>query len=294
MWSPGGGRARVSRSAKRYSVAAPMDRQPFCCARVSGQPKSCLKLGIEPVVNLPGVGRNLMDHPQIARQSGLTSFIIRPEHVRETTTFINTMLKARSSQSDSEIDIHLYPGEAFDERAGGWTLAFGVSLQYARSKGTVRLTSSDPDAELAIDHNYFNDPRDLEAICDGYELMHRIASTPPLREMLVGPMREGPHLTDREALKEVVRAEVGTTYHPSTILQDGADARSAGCRQSSLSGTRPFRGSSRRCFDLSLWTARQPAFQCLCCCGARRGANHLTLTCRQRIRPVPWGRNRPE
>ncbi|CAN5806980.1 GMC family oxidoreductase N-terminal domain-containing protein [soil metagenome] len=186
-----------------------------------GPADELVELGIDPVVDLPGVGRNLMDHPQIARQSGLTSFIIRPEHVREATTFINTMLKARSSQSETEIDLHLYPGEAFDERIDGWTLAFGVSLQYARSMGTVRLTSADPEAELAIDHNYFSDPRDLEAICDGYELMHRIAGTPPLRDMLAGPMRDGPHLRDREALKEVVRAEVGTTYHPSSSCKMG-------------------------------------------------------------------------
>ncbi|MEZ4521654.1 MAG: GMC family oxidoreductase N-terminal domain-containing protein [Thermomicrobiales bacterium] len=179
------------------------------------------ELGIAPVVDLPGVGRSLMDHPQVARQSGLTSFIIRPEHVRKTTTFINTMLKARSSQSDAEIDIHLYPGEAYDERAGAWTLAFGVSLQYARSMGTVRLTSADPEAELAIDHNYFSDSRDLEAICDGYELMHRIAGTPPLRDMLEGPMVDGPHLRDRAVLKETVQAGIGTTYHPSTTCKMG-------------------------------------------------------------------------
>lgn len=186
-----------------------------------GPAEELAELGIEPVVDLPGVGRNLMDHPQIARQSGLTSFIIRPEYTPERMTFINTMLKARSSQSESEIDIHFYPGEAYDERAGAWTLAFGVSLQYARSLGTLRLTSADPEAELEIDHNYFSDPRDLEAICDGYELLLRLVDTPPLRDMLAGPLRPGPHLRDREALRNAVRAEVGTTYHPSSTCKMG-------------------------------------------------------------------------
>ena len=229
-------------------------RETILCCGAYGSPAVLLRsgvgpagelaeLGIEPVVNLSGVGRNLMDHPQIARQSGLTSFIIKPEYVRETATFINTMLKARSSQSEAEIDIHLYPGEAYDERAGGWTLAFGVSLQYARSRGTVRLTSADPEAGLAIDHNYFSDPRDLEAICDGYELLQRIASTPPLRDMLAGPLRDGPHLRDRDVLKEVARAEAGTTYHPSTTckmgpLRDALAVVNHRCQVRGLAGVR--------------------------------------------------------
>ncbi len=178
-------------------------------------------LGIEPVIDLPGVGSNLMDHPQISRQSGLTSFRIRAEHQPDRKVFIQTMIKARSSQSVSDVDLHLYPGEAFDERFNSWTLAMGVSLQYARSKGTVRLTAADPEAPLDIDHNYFSDPADLEAICDGYELMLQLTSTPPLSTMLDGPCVPGEHLTSREALTRLLRAEVGTTYHPSSTCKMG-------------------------------------------------------------------------
>lgn len=179
------------------------------------------QLDIDPVVDLPGVGSSLMDHPQLARQSGLTSFRIRPECQPGSRAFIQTMIKARSNQVDEEIDLHFYPAETFDERFGCWTLAFGVSLQYSRSKGTVRLTSSDPEAPLDIDHNYFSNPIDLEAICDGYDLMLRIASTPPLSTMLAGPCIEGAHLTSSEALRDVMRAEIGTTYHPSSTCKMG-------------------------------------------------------------------------
>jgi choline dehydrogenase len=245
---------RVVRGVRAADGREFSGREVVLCCGAYGSPAVLLRsglgpaqelrdLGIEPLVDLPGVGRNLMDHPQIARQSGLTSFIIRPEHAPDRMTFINTMLKARSSQSATEIDLHLYPGEAYDERAGGWTLAFGVSLQFARSLGTVRLTSSDPEAELAIDHNYFADPRDLEAICDGYELMQRIVDTPPLRGKLEGPLRAGLHLHDREALRKVIRAEVGTTYHPSSSCRMGpardplavVDSR---CRVRGLAGLR--------------------------------------------------------
>lgn len=201
------------------------------------------QLEIDPVVDLPGVGSSLMDHPQLARQSGLTSFRIRPECQPGSRAFIQTMIKARSNQVDEEIDLHFYPAETFDERFGCWTLAFGVSLQFSRSKGTVRLTSTDPEAPLDIDHNYFSNSTDLDAICDGYDLMLRLASTPPLSTLLAGACIEGEHLTSREALKEVMRAEIGTTYHPSSTCKMGParDALSvvdAHCQVRGLRGLR--------------------------------------------------------
>lgn len=201
------------------------------------------ELGIGVRVDLPGVGSNLLDHPQLARQSGLTSFALRPGCVPERKTFIQTMIKARSSQSPEDIDLHIYPGEAFDERFGCWTLAFGVSLQYARSRGSVRLISADPEAPLDIDHNYFSDPADLEAICDGYELLQRIVSTPPLSTMLAGPCVPGEHLTSREALKAAIRAEGGTTYHPSSTCKMGpaSDAMSVVDFQGRVRGVRGLR-----------------------------------------------------
>lgn len=180
------------------------------------------ELGIDSVVDLPGVGASLMDHPQIShRQTGLTSFRICPEHQPQRRAFIQTMVKARSSQSEDDIDLHLYSSELFDERFDSWTLAFGVSLQFARSRGTVRLTAADPEAPLDIDHNYFSDPADLEALCDGYELLQRIASTPPLSTLLDGPCVLGEHLTSREVLRETIRSQIATTFHPSTTCKMG-------------------------------------------------------------------------
>lgn len=178
-------------------------------------------VGIRCLVDLPGVGSSLMDHPQIARQSGYTSFYIKPEYTPAQRTFIQTMVRARSRFAGGDVDLHLYPAEMIDERFGCWTFAFGVSLQYARSLGTVRLTAADPESPLDIDHNHFSHPDDMEAICDGYELMLRVASTPPLGTMLDGPCLEGEHLTNRDALKEMIRRESGTTYHPSTTCKMG-------------------------------------------------------------------------
>lgn len=179
------------------------------------------ELGIAVVRDLPGVGEHLLDHPFVAPYtSGLTMFPLRPGAERGERSFIQVMLKARSSQVADEIDLHLYPREVFDEATGRWVFAFGVSLQYARSTGRVRLTSPDPDAPLDIDHRYFSDPADLDALLDGLQLAGRLVTTPPLSDLLEIP-DDVPMLGPRAALAERVRAEAGTTFHPSSTCRMG-------------------------------------------------------------------------
>jgi choline dehydrogenase len=179
------------------------------------------EVGVPLLRDLPGVGENLLDHPFIAPYtSGLTIFPIVPGRETGRRTFIQLLLKARSKQVDEEIDLHFYPREVFDEASGRWHFGFGVSLQYARSRGRVRLTSPDPHAPADIDHGYFSDPRDLEAICDGLEQVARLMTTPPLAGY-VDILPDAPLLAGREVLRAAVREEIGTTFHPSTTCRMG-------------------------------------------------------------------------
>jgi choline dehydrogenase len=208
-------------------------REIIICSGAYGSPAILLRsgigpaahlrtLGIDVVADVPGVGENLMDHPYLAPYtSGHTSFIIAPGAAPGRKIFIQTMIKARSRQVSDEIDLHLYPREMFDGRSGRWLLRFGISLQFSRSRGRIRLTSADPNAPLEIDHRYFSDPLDLEALADGVELVERLTRTRPLADLLTGPDRNDVQFEDRAALMEMIRAEVGTTFHPSSSCKMG-------------------------------------------------------------------------
>ncbi len=135
--------------------------------------------------------------------------------------FVQQLVKARSSQVDADIDLHLYPREIVDAQTGRWVLGMAVSLQYARSKGRVRLTSRDPDAPLDIDHRWFSDETDLEAIVDGLELVMRLATTPPLAGLLDADPEIRTLQRDRDGLRQMARTDVGTTFHPSSTCRMG-------------------------------------------------------------------------
>jgi choline dehydrogenase len=176
------------------------------------------ELGIPIVHTLPGVGEQLMDHPKTP--TGWLRYYVAPEAAPSTGAFIRLLLAARSHQVDTEIDLHLYPIENFDKHANRWCWQVVISLMYSRSMGQVRLTSRDPEATLAIDHNYFAEPADLEALCDGVELTTQLANTRPLAGLLT-PASLFPAWMGREELRAFLRETTETTFHPSTTCKMG-------------------------------------------------------------------------
>ena len=96
-----------------------------------------------------------------------------------------------------------------------------VSLQHARSQGQVRLTSTDPDAPLAIDHAYFSDATDLESLAEGVELVNALVRTGALGE-IVQPLPESTLTwSTPDELRSKIRSQVGTTFHPSGTCKMG-------------------------------------------------------------------------
>ncbi|NDZ77185.1 glucose-methanol-choline oxidoreductase [Streptomyces sp. SID10853] len=127
-------------------------------------------LGIAPVADLPGVGRDLVDHPSVVIWS-------RPADGVCTPGLPWRQVAARmSSGFDDDVDIqtgllnnvesHTIPG--FVDRLG-WPLVVGMSvmLMRPRSRGRVFLDSADPYAAPVIELGIATDPEDVERLCHG-------------------------------------------------------------------------------------------------------------------------------
>jgi choline dehydrogenase-like flavoprotein len=113
-------------------------------------------------------------------------------------------------------------GQDFDAARHAWFLWMSISLQDSRSRGRVRLTSSDPEATLDIDHAYLTESADLEALCDGAELAARLLTMEPLAGVLVPDPELTPPWRDRDELRAWAREQVRTTFHPSSTCRMGS------------------------------------------------------------------------
>lgn len=226
-----GGRATGVRTADGREVRG---REVILCAGAYGSPATLLRSGIGPAADLrelgipvvadrPGVGAHLLDHPLLvfANQAGVAAHAVKPEAAPAAPSLFRRIIKARNRQAAEEIDLHVYHNHFPDEEHGRWAAWFALSLEDASSRGRVRLASPDPAAPPDIDHGHLADPADLEACCDGIELIARLVATEPLAAVIDPVPGQVPEWRDRDALRKWVREHAGTTYHPSSTCRMG-------------------------------------------------------------------------
>ena len=225
-----GGRATGVRTADGRVV---LGHEVILCAGAYGSPAVLLRSGVGPaaelqelgipvVANRPGVGANLLDHPFLSfrEHEDVPAYHIEPGCSPGGPTFIPVLLKGRSARTTDEINYHVYTGQHLDD--GRWVFWLTLSLESSRSQGCVRLTSTDPGATLDIDHRYFADPADLEAMCDGVERLSWLLATPPLSTTIRPVPGQTPRWADRGELRAWVRKRVRTTFHPSSTCRMGS------------------------------------------------------------------------
>jgi choline dehydrogenase len=212
--------------ANRYVLTAGTYGTPCILLRSGvGPPGELRAVGVRPLVELPGVGRNLADHPgltlALAPTPALNAALLDRERGHG---FYNSQvaLKTGSSRCDpGSWDLHLLPTAGFalfgSLPPGEYEVGITAFLMKPRSRGHVVLRSIDPEAPPQIEPCSLTDAggHDLEVLREGLELARELAASEPLRRW-ARPAR----FSYSEAW---ARERVGSYWHPVGTCAMGPD-----------------------------------------------------------------------
>jgi choline dehydrogenase-like flavoprotein len=204
-------------------------------------------LGIPVVLDQPQVGENLQDHldlycicevtgphtydryakPHLSALAGLQYLLTKRGAVAsslfETGGFWYVDPEARSP----DIQFHLGLGTGIEKGVkampdGGVTL--NSCYLRPRSRGTLRLQSSDPSRPPLIDPNYLSDPRDREMSIRGLKLTQQILGEVALRPFIRNEQLPGPDVKTDDEYFDFICAHSKTSHHCVGTCRMGPDA----------------------------------------------------------------------
>ena len=133
-------------------------------------------LGIDVVLDLPGVGENLADHPGVDLELGWTG---NGDGGGLTHSIVT--LRGPTARSDEAPDLMFWISDPDPADPGFW---LDPILLKPGSRGSVRLRSADPAAAPVITLPGVRTSGDVERLVEGYRLALDVAGHPTLRPFL--------------------------------------------------------------------------------------------------------------
>jgi choline dehydrogenase len=151
------------------------------CAGVYGSPAILLRSGIGPQgdrVDLLGVGANLADHPAVSIEGGGVPSG-RTEPVLHAVATWHSMGRDRRETPD----LMLWISDPEEEPP---TFELTIVLLRPKSRGTVRLRSSDPNDPPVIELPSLQHPDDVTRLAEGYRRALDVIGQPTLATYRIG------------------------------------------------------------------------------------------------------------
>jgi choline dehydrogenase-like flavoprotein len=180
------------------------------------------EMGVDVILDLPGVGQNLQDHaaatvvyrsagpvPPAANSHGEVLGLLRSDPALDAPDLQILFV-------DVPLSVPSLPGPDH-----GYALL--VSLMAPQSRGSVQLRSADPHTGPRLDPNYFSDPRDIDVLVAGVDLARAIGRAKALDPWRSAEAHPGPDARSRASLRAYLRKALQTYHHPVGTCRIGED-----------------------------------------------------------------------
>jgi choline dehydrogenase len=206
--------------------------------------------GVDPIVDLPGVGSHLQDHLEVYVQyRSLQPVSVQPQAVqkwrrpwigfqwlffRRGPGATNHFEGGGFARSNDDV---VYPNLMFhflplairydgSSPAGDHGYQVHVGPMYSDVRGTVRLASSDPRAKPSLRFNYLSTDQDRREWVEAIRVARRILNQPAMEPFNGGEVSPGPSVESDEEILAWVARDAETALHPSCTARMGIDGAS--------------------------------------------------------------------
>ncbi len=203
--------------------------------------------GIKVIKDLPGVGKNLHDHPDfifgykvklIGGTFGLSpagTFDLMKQlrlYRSNRRGLISTnfaecggFLKTRPELDKPNLQLHFVVA-LVDNHArtmhGGHGISCHVCLLNPRSRGSVQISGPSIDDPILIDFKFLEDEQDMQDMVDGFKVTKKLMDAPAFAPIIKQDIFSG-HVKTDDDIRALLRQRVDTVYHPVGSCKMGID-----------------------------------------------------------------------
>jgi len=208
------------------------------------------RLGIAVVLDQPGVGRNLHNHPAYTLQyalaaplsayrylnplnalsAGLRYALTRSGPFAESYAATGGVFRTEPSLEVPDIFAVMIPALTFRGGVGARLRdllpqrhGFVVAVTGGRpaSRGSITLRSADPEHDPVIQPNCFAVGDDLETLAKGVKIVRDAMRGARMRRLIADELQPREIANDMETLRRAIRQNGGTLWHPAGTCRMG-------------------------------------------------------------------------
>jgi 4-pyridoxate dehydrogenase len=215
-----------------------------------GDPDHLREMGIDPVLPLRGVGRNLQDHYASGllherRQAGPFVRLTRADRLAfglarayfsgtgpatDVPSGFMAFVKTDASLTVPDIQFLFRSGSSdagpwFPGVKKAWTDAFVCRpiLLRPASRGRIMLRSADPEDPVHINQNFLAIDSDTKTLRAGLKLLREVAAQPALDPVRGREIKPGNEVQSDAELDAYIRSAPATAHHPCGTCRMGND-----------------------------------------------------------------------
>ena len=212
-----------------------------------GTPSLLQSHGIDVRHAAPRVGEGLQDHPAVRMMfkvkytrtlnDQLSSWTSKAAMVLEYAlrrrgpltippALVNAFVKSDPARAAPDLQYVVYPltYDTIGEPAHKFSAFTGaICLVRPESRGSIRITSSDPAAPPEIRLNFLTNVTDIQAAIAGIRGMRRVCAAEAFKRYEVEEFRPGPEFVTDKQLATAAQDITATIFHPTSTCGMGPD-----------------------------------------------------------------------